>query len=646
MKKLFFVLASFFIAGIVFSQTQSTVTINTTGNRNKQLLVDNRSYTITNTNATEEQAIIISDITAGQHSLDVIRTNQYNSRVSTKTYFTVREGYDLTITINSNGAVSTSETRITRANAGKPITTAAFNKLYTQTKAKTSSSARATFLGTEFAKTNRKFTASQASQLIQLVNSESLRLKLAKQTYPVITDRQNFNVVSNLLNSSANRTELNNYVASLDLEDDDYAASDMGAPMTAEKFSTIYNEVYAETNSGERDYYLRNFFSKDYNFYTSTQASQLIRLVPGEEERFNLAKAAYKGTSDKANYAVVSQLLYNTGNRSALTAYINSYNNTNPNINVRTAMSTADFDRLYQAVYYQSSSARYATINTAFTTSGNYFTVAQAKKLIPLVTGESNRLTLAKTAYSGLVDRSNYAQFNEFLSYSSSESDLYNYVLNFNNNSQVGNSGMSATEFNSLYQNVANSWSQSSRVSLITDAFRYSNYFTVDQVRQLLLLVSSESDRLAQAKNAYDNVVDQPNFSRLYDLFTYASYRNDLANFVAGNGGTGAVGVTHVAMTESEYNSLYRSVQMTFGFGAKMSVLAEIFNTETNYFTVEQAKQLIRLVSDEDNRLTLAKSSYNNIVDTENFGNIYDIFSSQSSKDALKNYVNSNVYIN
>ena len=75
-----------------------------------------------------------------------------------------------------------------------------------------------------------------------------------------------------------------------------------------------------------------------------------------------------------------------------------------------------------------------------------------------------------------------------------------------------------------------------------------------------------------------------------------------------------------------------------------MSRLSEIFATETNYFTVSQAKQLIQLVSAESNRLELAKSAYGNITDPENFNLIYDLLSSQSSRNELSNYVNTYSY--
>jgi hypothetical protein len=49
-------------------------------------------------------------------------------------------------------------------------------------------------------------------------------------------------------------------------------------------------------------------------------------------------------------------------------------------------------------------------------------------------------------------------------------------------------------------------------------------------------------------------------------------------------------------------------------------------------------------VSDEDNRLQLAKSSYDNIVDPENFSRLYDVFASQSKRNELAEYVRAYSY--
>jgi hypothetical protein len=268
--------------------------------------------------------------------------------------------------------------------------------------------------------------------------------------------------------------------------------------------------------------------------------------------------------------------------------------------------------------------------------------VAQAKKLIPLVTSETNRLELSKTAYKVLVDRGNYTQFNDFLISSTNRNALVSYVNNYNGISAGSSLAMSEADYNRLYQSVSSSWTSASKFNLVLDAFKTgTNYFTTAQVKQLLTLISSENDKLSLAKNSYDNIVDLANYTQLYDLFTSATSRNDLAGFVTSMQNGGVATTVKIPMSETEFKSLSTDLKLTFGVGAKYSALTSIFNKETNYFTVAQAKQLIQMVSSESNRLELAKLSYNNITDPTNFSQLYDIFSSQASKNELIAYVNS-----
>ena len=94
-------------------------------------------------------------------------------------------------------------------------------------------------------------------------------------------------------------------------------------------------------------------------------------------------------------------------------------------------------------------------------------------------------------------------------------------------------------------------------------------------------------------------------------------------------------------MSEADYNALVQQVEGQWLPGAKMTALTSIFANTSYYFTTLQAKQLINYVSDENNRLQLAKSSYRNIVDPGNFSQVYDLLSSQASRDELTAYVNS-----
>lgn len=311
-------------------------------------------------------------------------------------------------------------------------------------------------------------------------------------------------------------------------------------------------------------------------------------------------------------------------------------------------MTATDFNKLFQSASYQNSTTgRYNSVNTILTTAGNYLTVAQAMQLIQLVNSESSRLSLTKTAYKVLVDRSNYTQFNDLLNSTASRNDLSNYVSNYNNIYETG-AGivMTEVEFNKLLRSVNDTWSPVSRLNLIANAFNNTaNYFTVYQVRQLLSLINAEAERFTMAKNSYENIVDKTNYSQLYDLFDTTSNRDALARFAADmqNGGSAIV---KTPMSDADFNSISSNIKFTFGLGAKMSSLTKVFNDETNYFTVLQAKNLIEMVSAENNRLELAKLSYNNLTDPANFRLLYDIFSSQASKDELDDYMSKNSYTN
>ena len=206
---------------------------------------------------------------------------------------------------------------------------------------------------------------------------------------------------------------------------------------------------------------------------------------------------------------------------------------------------------------------------------------------------------------------------------------------------------MKEADYNVLYRDVENRFGLGAKMSALENIFANSNYyFTTAQAEQLIRIVSSESNRFELAKASYDNIVDQNNFDQLYDVLTNPTNRYELDRYVKANAGVGSSTpiTTRTPMSSTEFNSLYNKVKNTWGFGAKMSDLTDIFNNEGYYFTVAQAKQLIGLVSSESNRLQLAKSAYNNITDPDNFSSMYDLLSSQSSKNELSTYVNSYSY--
>lgn len=63
MKTILIALSLLLLSQVAYEQ--SSVTIKTTGNRNKQLIVDNKTYTIDNTTTTAISEIVIPDLAAG-----------------------------------------------------------------------------------------------------------------------------------------------------------------------------------------------------------------------------------------------------------------------------------------------------------------------------------------------------------------------------------------------------------------------------------------------------------------------------------------------------------------------------------------------------------------------------------------------------
>ena len=537
MKTIFLFLASCITAISVSAQSVSTVTINVRGNNNEAIVIDNTQYVVYNDYTTNTNTpIVVSNLQAGQHTLQIKRADEANP---SSTIFTIRTGYDLQITITANGSVQSKETkwRSENNNAQNMVAMSAadFTNLYNSIRNQYRSSNRTTMVSDAFANTNYYFTTAQAKQLIQLVNSQSNRFTLAKASYRSITDPTNFTQMYDVLNSQSQRDELAAYVST-------YNAGSSSTAMTAARFNTIYKTAQRQATINSKVSYIYNAFTNTNNYFTVAQARQLVQLAPDEANRLYLAKISYRSIIDRVNFSQMNALLNSQASRNELNIFVSTYDNSNP-VYTRVAMKDADF--------------------------------------------------------------------------------------------------------NILYRDIQNRYGLGAKMSALSNAFATeSYYFTTAQTRELIQLVSAESNRLELAKASYDNIVDQANFNQLYDMFSNSS-RNELEIYVRDHQGSPVYTppvYTKTPMSNTSFTSLYNEVRNTYGLGAKMSRLTNIFATETYYFTVAQAKQLVQLVSSESNRLELAKSAYGNITDPENFNLMYDVLTSQSSKNELSSYVNTYSY--
>lgn len=110
-------------------------------------------------------------------------------------------------------------------------------------------------------------------------------------------------------------------------------------------------------------------------------------------------------------------------------------------------------------------------------------------------------------------------------------SDGYSNNGDWNNNrwnNDRYNQAMSDYNFNQLVQRIRGQWF--GKYNTAREAAN-NNYFNTYQVKQLMLLFSSDNERLELAKQAYRNTVDPRNYPQVYDALSYAS-QNELSRYI------------------------------------------------------------------------------------------------------------------
>ena len=552
------------LIGSIFSLSAiaQTVTVTVMGNRNKQLSIDGTMYTIEPTTSNSRTPIVITGLALGQHNIEVVNGNPSDniSDENISQSFRLRTGYDLAITIRNNGAVQLRESKAKAtavsnhpAQYKAPMSSTTFNTLLNNVKRQTKQSTKNTLVNNALAATSNYFTTSQVDQLISQVNSQPNRVTLLKKAYLKVTDAENFSMLYELLNSQAGINEVTAHVNTYNYNYGTASTSSHNAytsPMSDANFNTILQAAKSQWQSSLRMNYLVDAFANTANYFTSSQARQLIQLqTSSENDRLILAKTAYRGITDASNFNLVSSLLTSTAARNDLAAYINSYVSgttttpypTNPSSTYRTPMSDASFSSIYKNVESKwNLGAKMIELKEVFANTANYFTTAQVKQLIQLISSEAYRLELAKSAYRTITDPVNYTQMNDLLISQASRNELAAYVNSYNNTGTGSTypvrQAMSDDSYNELYRSISNTWGLGAKMNALTNVFaNTTNYFTSAQVQKLASLVSSETNRLTLAKSAYRQVVDPANYySQVSPILSSQSSRTELETYIKG----------------------------------------------------------------------------------------------------------------
>jgi hypothetical protein len=163
-----------------------------------------------------------------------------------------------------------------------------------------------------------------------------------------------------------------------------------------------------------------------------------------------------------------------------------------------------------------------------------------------------------------------------------------------------------------------------------------NNNFTAYQVSQLVQLENDEATRMDLAKAGIRSIIDREHISLLYNVFTSQARREELAAFFnsnatyTGTSTTGSSSTYKTPMSDANFARLVDETRRLWIPGAKKNAVLTQFTTANNYFTTNQAIQLIQLDNDEPDRYDMAKASFQTLVDPQNFSQVFSLFTNQT----------------
>ena len=304
------------------------------------------------------------------------------------------------------------------------------------------------------------------------------------------------------------------------------------------------------------------------NCLTATQIKEIALLLNDEFNRLDYTQKAYATVFDPENYYEVYDVFSRFSMAIRLYDFVNGRNTSNPVVinpnpinpnnpnfnnypnyqypssdnymgakNCSAPISEAVFESIAQRV--RTTTAMLNKLNLARqAVQNNCLSVSQAMRLVSLVP-EGSRLELLRNAYPNIFDvenlpaasqvfdvRSNQDQWQAFLSQSGVGSSPANPVSN--------NCEVSASEHNTFLTTLRREISDFSRMNVMKN-IADGHCFTVEQVRSIVKLYTSDSSRLEAAKFLYDYTVptEKRQYFAVANELTFSSNRAELSNFLA-----------------------------------------------------------------------------------------------------------------
>lgn len=340
------------IALVGFSQSQQTVTLvfvsSANDTKNYEAVIDDVSYYSENApggNSTgipagDRNTIWLNNFQAGQHTIQVykIKNGSNEERAgNTPVYsstFTVREGFDTKIAVRGNGQVQFSERQSTSHNTSinfpkgnNDVNTNDNNSNTSDTNVpdrKMNNEEKNNSDKNDGDAANQPVTNNDPYNNKDFANNNNTDVNERHSRKRIDTatrvDGTNDNNVTTKRNSTSKTSQDN--TDSNGGFDDQNTDENNKAPMSNNQFNHFYETLRNQWLPGQKMKTLSNEFLNGPDYFTTSQAKQLIQLVNEEGNRLKLAKSVYHCITDPENFSSMDDILRTQTSRDELDDFV------------------------------------------------------------------------------------------------------------------------------------------------------------------------------------------------------------------------------------------------------------------------------------------------------------------------------------
>jgi len=162
-----------------------------------------------------------------------------------------------------------------------------------------------------------------------------------------------------------------------------------------------------------------------------------------------------------------------------------------------------------------------------------------------------------------------------------------------------------------------------------------NNCFSVAQTLQMALLFQQEGARLQFLKNTANKVFDTGNLNYAEQVFPSENLKKDWNTWLAGRNATVPTSEPELCSVSEETMSRIISSLKQQSVNSSKTNLAKQQISINKCFKARQVRSIVALISVESSRLEVMKYAYDFTIDKNEYLNILDVLSVQSSRDEI-----------